>query len=419
MKSRLLQLVLVFDALLCLPTYHVQADPPLRKSLPDGVIELAGIVPLGGIVGGKDGTLMLDQGSHYRVSKDGGATWDDPRPLNAPIGAAGKIRLQSGALAIYGQKDAHYYFASSADEGKTWSDPNVICPRYEGYTMFHNMIQLRSGRLLITMYWEALDGWNLHPDVMYPSTTGAFGTWKGHRVSIEGHGQVPEMGMSFVYRSDDQGKTWTKHPGGLMGWFDFEGNVNGRYGLTPCFEPTIAETRSGGVLLIARSTVGRLVQSYSPDGGEHWMAVRPTELPASQAPALMVSLPTTGDLLIVWNQNSREEIRRGFRRNRLSAAISKDGGHSWEHFKTLELSEGLEDIPRITPEYPISPVRGRRDVGHLPDNFVQFSYPNVDVVEDKVFIRYYRRWWVLNGGGKPTMPKRWVMRVYPVQWFYE
>ena len=417
MKHKLFWTVAIVCAGLLFATEHVWADPVLRKPLPDGVLEIPGITPSGGIVGLKNGSLMLAQEGSYRISNDDGASWSDPQPLQAPFGAGGMIRLRSGALAIYGRKGANYCFAFSSDEGKTWSEPYVICPD-EGHILFHNMIQMSSGRLLITMHWQALDGWHLHPDVMYPSNTGAFGTWKGHRVCIEGHGHVPEMGMSFVYRSDDQGKTWKKHPGGLMGWFDFKGNVNGLTGLTPCFEPTIAQTSNGGILLIARSTVGRLVQSHSSDGGQLWMAVRPTDLGASQAPPIMVSVPPNGDLLIIWNQNSREEIRRGFRRNRLSSAISKDSGHSWEHFKTLELSEGIEDIDRIPPEYPISPVRGRRDVGPLPDNYIQFSHPNIDVVGELVFVRYYRRWWILDGG-KPKMPKRDLLRVYPLKWFYQ
>ena len=417
MKNRLWT-VAIASAVLLFTAKYVSADPVSRKPLPDGVVEIPDIDASGGIVGLDDGSLMFAQAASYRISRDDGASWSDPQPLQAPFGAQGMIRLQSGALAIYGSKDENYCAAFSSDEGKTWSEPYVICPTYEGHIMYHNMIQMSSGRLLITMYWEDMDGWGLHPDVMYPSNTGAFGTWKGHRVSIEGHGHVPEMGMSFVYRSDDQGKTWTKHPGGLMGWFDAEGNINGESGLTPCFEPTIAQTNGDGVLLIARSTVGRLVSSYSPDGGQQWMAVRPTDLAASQAPPLMVSVGPNGDLLIIWNQNSREEIRRGFRRNRLSSAISQDGGHSWEHFKTLELSVGIDDVDRVPLDYPLTPVRARRDVGHLPDDFIQFSYPNVDVVGDLVFVRYYRRWWILEGG-KPKMPKRHLMRVYPLKWFYQ
>jgi len=417
MKNKL-WIVAIASANLLITAEHSRAAPVSRKALPDGVLEIQGIEQVGGIVGLNNGSLMLAQEDSYRISTDGGASWGDPQPLRAPFHATGMIRLQSGALAICGRNDASNLFALSNDQGKTWSEPFVICPRYEGNVMSESVIQMSSGRLLIPVYWEKLDGWDVHPDVMYPQNAGAFGTWKGHRVSIEGHGHVPEMGMSLVYRSDDQGQSWTKHPGGLMGWFDAEGNINGQSGLTPCFEPTLAQTSSGGVLLIARSTVGRLVQSYSPDGGQQWLAVRPTDLGASEAPPIMVSVPPNGDLLIIWNQNSREEIRRGFRRNRLSSAISKDGGHSWEHFKTLELSEGLEDMDRIPPDYPVSPVRARRDVGHLPDNYIQFSYPNIDVVGELVFVRYYRRWWILDGG-QPKMPKRYLMRVYPLKWFYQ
>ncbi len=62
-------------------------------------------------MGRKDGSLMLAQDTTYRVSNDGGATWDESRPLQAPIGAAGMIRLQSGAFTIYGRKGARYCLA--------------------------------------------------------------------------------------------------------------------------------------------------------------------------------------------------------------------------------------------------------------------------------------------------------------------
>jgi hypothetical protein len=292
--------------------------------------------------------------------------------------------------------------------------------------MFHSMIQLQSGRLLLAMYWEGLDGWeylngqmvSVHPEFDYQQVS-AYGLWRGQKVQVEGHAHAPEMGMSIVYRSDDEGQTWQKHPGGLMGWFDFEGVPNGYCGQTACFEPTIAETRDGHVLLIARSTVGRLVQSLSTDGGEHWYAVRPTDLPSSESPALLVTLPQTGDLLMVWNQVSREEIRRGYRRGRLSSAISRDGGHSWEKFKTLELSEGLEDIDRVPPEYPIQMVRARDWVGPLPDGWAYFHYPNVDVVGDQVIIRYSRGTPLLGVAEQNLHQQEAVMRVYPVEWFYE
>ena len=65
-----------------------------------------------------------------------------------------------------------------------------------------------------------------------------------------------------------------------------------------------------------------------------------------------------------------------------------DGGHSWGKFKTLELSEGLEDRDRVPLEFPIKMVRARDWVGPLPDRWAFFHYPNVDVVGDSIIVRY-------------------------------
>ncbi len=393
-----------------------QAQPVFRKPPPEGVVEIPGIGAGGGIVGLKDGSLMLAQGSKYRISGDGGVTWGEAEPLNCEIGASELIRLRSGALAIYGTKDDNRCFASSPDEGKTWSEPSVICPTSVGSPLFHSMIQLSTGRLLFTMHGGG--GKGIHPDLDYTEKS-AYGLWRGQRLQIEGHGHLPEMGISMVYRSDDEGETWEKHPCRIMGWFDFEGIPNGNCGQTSCYEPAIVEAHGGGALLVARSTVGRVVQSYSPDGGEQWYAVRPMELASSESPAGVVRIPQTGDLLIVWNQVSREEIRRGYRRGRLSAAISKDGGHSWENFKTLELSEGLEDIDRIPPEYPIQMVRARDWVGPLPDDWAWFHYPDVDIVGDKAFVRYLRGYPLLGVAEQNLKKQEAVMRIYPLEWFYQ
>ena len=368
---------------------------------------------------------MLAQGRQLRRSTDGGKTWGDPRALNGEVGAAGMIRLRSGALAIYGNEKGEHFFASSDDEGKTWSRPALITRLPTFWPLYHSMIQLSSGRLLLVGYvslmsWDEADGGmiSVHPDLQYMDVS-AYGIWRGQKIQVEGHGHGPEMGATIVFRSDDEGKTWTKHPGSIMGWFDFQGIANGHCGQTACFEPTISETCDGNVLLIMRSTVGRLVQSIRTDGGEHWYAVTPTGLSSSESPGVLVSLPKTGDLLLVWNQLSREEIRRGHRRARLSSAISRDGGHSWEKFKTLELSEGVEDTVRVPPEYPLQMVRARDWVGGLPDGWAYFHYPNLDVVGDSVILRYLRGSPLLGVAEQNLQKQEPVMRVYPLQWFYD
>ena len=170
-----------------------------------------------------------------------------------------------------------------------------------------------------------------------------------------------------------------------------------------------------------------------------WYSVQPTELSSSQSPPLLIRVPETGDLLCVWNQVSAEEIRRGFLRGRLSAAISTDSGMTWRHFRTLELQEGMDEVDRIAPEFPI-PRRlvARPGVGQLPDGFAMFTYPNVDIIRDKVFVRYSRMWPHTISGRPdskrdPNLPLMWpkyeereaemtgesVLRIYPLGWFYQ
>ncbi len=410
-----------------------EAKPTFRP-VPEGVVELTGFSADGGIVELNDGSLMLAQGYSYRISQDGGQTWGDAQPLNAEIGAAGIIRLQSGALAIYGKKGDGWYFSSSPDEGKTWTAP-VLITDYPVHPMYHSMIQLKSGRLLLAGYLQlnaqAPDAWR--------HTRSNYGLWKGKVIWMEGHRGV-EFLASLVYYSDDEGQSWQQCNGVLFGWFDERGVPNGGAGITTAGEPTCAETKDGRVLLFARSKVGRLVQSYSLDGGVTWQSIVPSELASTQAPPLLIQIPQTGDLLCVWNQVSGEEIRRGFHRSRLSAAISKDSGLTWQNFKTLELQEGLADVARITPEFPIvQRLVGRPGLGKLPDGYAVFDYANVDIIGDKVFIRYSRAWpemreveteEVEKTGGWPTNPPLYenqeaawtgegVMRIYPLEWFYQ
>jgi hypothetical protein len=350
------------------------------------------------------------------------------------------IRLKSGALAIYGRKNAkgaipwEYYFSKSTDEGKTWS-PGALITNYPSfYPMYHSLIQLDSGRLLLSGYWEGLDA--APPDVER-YTRGGWGFWRGKVLFMEGHRGV-EMSINLTYYSDDEGKTWKQCEGGIFGWFDEYGDPNGAGGMLDLSEPTSAATKDGRVLMFSRSKTGRLVQCYSLNEGETWYSAQPTELASSQSPPLLINIPSTRDLLCVWNQMSAEEIRRGFLRARLSVAISKDNGLTWKNFKTLELQQGMEEVDRITPEFPIARrLVARPGIGKLPDGFMMFTYPNVDIIGDLVFVRYARMWpraitgkeskrdaalplmWPKYEEREAEMTGEGVMRIYPLDWFYK
>ena len=99
-------------------------------------------------------------------------------------------------------------------------------------------------------------------------------------------------------------------------------------------------------------------------------------------------------------------------------AISVDSGATWGHFKTLELSEGLEDVDRIPPEYPIKMTRARDDVGHLPDGWAYFHYANVCFAADKVYIMYHRGGPLLGIAEQNLKKQEHVLRIYPLDWLY-
>lgn len=439
---------------------------PNFRPLPAGVIEHRGTSQKGfprkmwgGIVNRGNGTLMLAYSDHvglqrgdavtseYRVSRDDGKTWGDPQKLNCGMGVNGMIRLQSGKLAAYGHKrygDRPDCFSSSSDDGKTWTKPVNIGIYQDFYLYLHALSQLASGRLLLAGYWEGLNAGRpdqgLHEGATdtIPYAQYTWGLWRERVLFFGGH-RGPEMGINIVYYSDNEGLTWKKCKGGLFGWFDERGIPNGECGIIDVYEPNVAETNDGRLLMIMRSKTGRLLQSYSLDQGVTWLSVLPTELSASQTTPMLNKIPKTGDLLCVWNQVSCEEIRRGFGRGRLSAAISRDSGLTWENFKTLELQEGMQDAARIAPEFPIARrVVGRPGLGQLPDGLAMFSQPNVEIVGNLVFVRYVRMWPVEKG--EPVIdkesgvwPRAWprqedrradmtggemVMRIYPLEWFY-
>ena len=439
---------------------------PLRKPLPAGVIEHVSTsqehVPhnlCGGIVGRNDGTLMfaypdhvgLKQGdsimSVYRISNDGGQTWGEPQTLNCKIEIWGMIRLQSGKLLAHGARllgDRPTFVSSSSDQGKTWTEPVDIGAYQDFYPYLGALSQLSSGRIILAGYWEGLNAGRpdegLHEGATdtLPYTQYSWGLWRDRILFCGGHRGV-EMGINIVYYSDDEGRTWQKCKGGIFGWFDEKGIPNGEGGIIDVYEPSVAETNDGRLLMVMRSKTGRLLQSYSLDHGVTWLSVLPTELSASQTTPQLIRIPETGDLLCVWNQVSCEEIRRGFQRGRLSAAISRDSGLTWENFKTLELQEGMEDVDRISPEFPIARrVVGRSGLGKLPDRLIMFSQPVLEIVGEQVFIRYARMWpvekelkenqklsrewpdvWPRQEDSGASFKEHNILRIYPLEWFYK
>jgi Neuraminidase (sialidase) len=131
------------------------------------------------------------------------------------------------------------------------------------------------------------------------------------------------------YYSDDQGKSW--HSGDMVPSPDSI--------ITQ--EPGVVELKSGKIMMIIRASGGRQYHSISEDQGLSWSYAKPTDIASPISPASLERLPSTGDLLLVWNNNGK--AGPGYykaKRSPLTLAISQDDGKTWQHQQNIETDSG-------------------------------------------------------------------------------
>ncbi len=323
------------------------------------------------------------------------------------------LRLSSWKLLRYDRSRSY----ASDDGGNTWSEGGALIS-YHGQgpascqALDYAAIQIQKGehqgRIVIPYYLE-MDG--QHPDYTREQR-GGYAIWQGEKIPLETHTHVPELAGSFMNLSDDEGATWSHSNGFLMGYIE-----DGHLGHWSCEEPVVAELREGRLLCYMRSTCGRILKSTSSDGGKSWSKVQATELAMSNSPCRLNRIPGTGDLVLLWNQMSAEEIKRGYRRGRLSIAISKDDGQTWEGFRTVVQSPGVDDVTCVEPP-PLAPmVRGGSGpdeiLGEIPAGFVHYHYPEIHFSQDGEAVHLFIRVGTPAGGLEP------IWRTYPTRWLYE
>lgn len=371
----------------------------------------ANIVPL------SDGSLMTQTGLR---STDHGRTWQQSKTFHAPQGIPeilGLIRLPNGQLGTYyadkwtldtalGNANNNRFFRSSADEGQTWSPPVKIT--LDGLTMGlkGTMKVLSTGRIIVVTYSQFIGS-------RFDQRGHSYGTLRGHPFDVESEGHFPCAEACRAYYSDDNGQHWRACDGWIMGWRE-------KQTITDTFtEGDPVELADGRILLIGRALTGRLYQAFSSDKAQSWWpGAQPTELASSYSPARICRLPKSGDLMVLWNQISRSEIRKGLRRGRLSTAVSSDSGQTWRHFKNLDAIASLAATTHVPPDPDLSPVIGDADVGPVPDDFAIFHYPCINTVGHEIFISYETGHYFVGKDNQVQFTPGTVTRILPEEWFY-
>jgi lysophospholipase L1-like esterase len=259
-------------------------------------------------------------------SRDKGRTWYGKFTLQENIGRMNVmepdlLRLKSGkVLFLFCRKnseaDCRPMVRLSTDDARTFSPPAEMAitpsPSYTGFN-HDRAIQLRSGRVLMPVFFTT--DYRVDPHI-----------------------------RSRVYYSDDEGATWT--PGSTI--LDIAGSKQGPQ------EPGVVELKDGRILLWARTDKGQIYRSYSTDQGVTFSPLEPMGIDSPLSPQSIKRIPSTGDLLLVWNYSTTE------RRYPLTSAISSDEGRTWKHFRNLD-----------------------------QDSFHTFAYTGIQFLKDRTLLAYY------------------------------
>lgn len=311
-----------------------------------------------------------------RLSDDGGRTWSEPGTI---LGGDGVKALSSSLLhgqngdllmsfsventdsikrfaarvgqtvrADPGVDFSHHWSCRSTDQGESWDD--FVCITADdphggsAYNMNGRMVRLPEGRILQPCYGR---GWRL----------------------------------VFCYLSDDDGRSWQRGHNSPEADFTSASEEAAQWGI---LEPCVVELRDATLKMFIRSLTGFQYVCTSADRGETWSQPKPEPaLPSGNSPAIVKSIPSTGDLLIVWNRCSIME------RCPLSAAVSRDGGQTWESPKQVERHRGYSyALPSMTihedrvlllyMHYPV--YRGlKKRFGTVSDKFHDVRFTSLPV----------------------------------------
>jgi sialidase-1 len=285
-----------------------------------------------------------------KLSADGGRSWTAKFTVQDNFATHNVkhpclLRLPSGEILLFftawwSETERRVYVKRSADECETWSAPVQISESPGFYCINHDhALRLTTGRIVVPCFVSPI-------------------VW-----------QEGEHFRAFCFYSDDDGHTWQRSENTM--------DLPGR----GAEEPMVVELKDGSLYCILRSTLGKVFKAISRDGGVTWDDPAPTGLVSCESEAFITCIPSTGNLLMLWNNIDTPKNRP---RNPLTAAVSHDEGATWSNFRDIENRAGFDS-----------------------------GYPAVTFVGDEALVTYYH-------ASRSMARDCWLeLKVYPVSWFYE
>ncbi len=248
------------------------------------------------------------------TSRDGGHTWGERRVIAEPppgtrsCYSPSLLRLADGSLLL--GFFAYHSVAPIDSSGYVWVS-------HDDGASFTPLAQAWEHRPLgpAANVIKALSGGRLLWPVSAPSGL----VDEGQNVWING-----------AIHSDDGGVTWRESES----WVELP--------MRGAMEPHTEELRDGRVLMVMRTQLGAVFQSWSADGGATWSKPQTTGLRSPESCPELMRLPETGDLLIVWNNTPYDPAYYSHfgPRTPLTVAISSDEGATWGHVRDIETQAG-------------------------------------------------------------------------------
>ena len=250
-----------------------------------------------------------------RFSEDGGQSWDAedvvviPNEAGRNIMSVSLLRMADGRIAMFYLRkdsltDCRPVMRTSDDEAETWSEPAEIIPDSEiGYYVLNNdrVVQLDDGRLVVPLAQHGgigLEGWTPNSQIL-------------------------------CYYSDDRGQSWKRGSNAPAPELAAGKPVTTQ-------EPGVVELKDGRLMIWCRTDAGSQYIGYSEDKGDTWSKLEPSNIISPLSPATIERIPSTGDLLLVWNDHREIPPSLRGKRTPFCIAVSSDEGKTWHNVETLE-----------------------------------------------------------------------------------